>query len=203
MGLQAKVNIRKWGWYPMGGGEVKATVAEPGQRLSLSRPGSRGAGQAAAGAGRVGQQQPAQAHPDAAGAAALQVLRSNGVNARIEVVDAPSKGQGTVVFLWAEFENALAGFTSLGERGKPAEQVAEEAAEDCWSTWQATPPLTATWLTNWCCRWPWPGALHRLRPRRGDQHLLTNAWVVNQFLPGRVSVEGQEGEPGLLISGCA
>ncbi|MFN2291053.1 MAG: RNA 3'-terminal phosphate cyclase, partial [Anaerolineae bacterium] len=26
MGVQAKVNIRKWGWYPIGGGEVEATV---------------------------------------------------------------------------------------------------------------------------------------------------------------------------------
>jgi RNA 3'-terminal phosphate cyclase len=61
--------------------------------------------------------------------AALQALRANGINARIDVMDAPSKGQGTVVFLWAESENAFAGFTSLGELGKPAEQVAEEAAQ--------------------------------------------------------------------------
>jgi RNA 3'-terminal phosphate cyclase len=27
-------------------------------------------------------------------------------------------------------------------------------------------------------------------------HLLTNAWVVNQFLPDRVRIEGTEGEPG-------
>ena len=52
------------------------------------------------------------------------------MNARIEVVDAPSKGQGTVVFLWAEFENSVTGFTSLGELGKPAEQVAQEATDE-------------------------------------------------------------------------
>ena len=28
------------------------------------------------------------------------------------------------------------------------------------------------------------------------QHLLTNIWVVEQFLPVRFQVEGQEGEPG-------
>ena len=29
---------------------------------------------------------------------------------------------------------------------------------------------------------------------RVTQHLLTNAWVVNQFLPGRVRVAGEEGQ---------
>ena len=40
---------------------------------------------------------------------ALHALRANGINARVDAIDAPSKGQGTVVFLWAEAENALAG----------------------------------------------------------------------------------------------
>jgi hypothetical protein len=31
--------------------------------------------------------------------------------------------------------------------------------------------------------------------------LLTNAWVVNQFLPGRVRVEGAEGQPGVCWVG--
>jgi RNA 3'-terminal phosphate cyclase len=28
------------------------------------------------------------------------------------------------------------------------------------------------------------------------RHLLTNAWVVNQFMPGCVRVTGAEGDPG-------
>jgi RNA 3'-terminal phosphate cyclase len=31
---------------------------------------------------------------------------------------------------------------------------------------------------------------------RVTEHLLTNAWVVNQFLPGRVRIEGEQGQPG-------
>jgi hypothetical protein len=31
---------------------------------------------------------------------------------------------------------------------------------------------------------------------RVTQHLVTNAWVMNQFCPGRVRVEGEEGGPG-------
>lgn len=36
---------------------------------------------------------------------------------------------GSFVFLKAEYENAIAGFTSLGERMKPSETVAKEAAD--------------------------------------------------------------------------
>jgi RNA 3'-terminal phosphate cyclase len=36
-----------------------------------------------------------------------------------------------------------------------------------------------------------------LSTQRVTQHLLTNVWVVNQFLPGCVSVDGREGESGM------
>jgi RNA 3'-terminal phosphate cyclase (ATP) len=132
--------------------------------------------------------------------AALQSLRSAGINARIDVLDAPSKGQGTVVFLWAEFENAVAGFTSLGERGKPAERVAEEAVDDLLDYVHgdaAVDPHLADQLVL-------PMALasgpSRFTTEVLTQHTLTNAWVVNQFLPDRVRVEGEEGQPGVCLA---
>ena len=45
----------------------------------------------------------------------------------IERVKGESIGQGTLVFLKAEFENVQAGFSVLGARRKPAERVADEA----------------------------------------------------------------------------
>lgn len=127
LGVQAKVQIEKWGWYPIGGGIVNATVQGRGQAASLAGLDlvERGALMRVRGISATSNL-PKHISLRQEGAV-LQQLRSNGVNARIDRVEAPSKGQGTAVFLWAEFENSVAGFTSLGERGKPAEQVAEEA----------------------------------------------------------------------------
>jgi RNA 3'-terminal phosphate cyclase (ATP) len=194
-GIEAKVNIRRWGWYPIGGGEVQATVqGRSGDALGgldLEQRGAllrvRGLSASSNLPKHIRQRQER---------AALQALRSHGVNARVDVLDAPSKGQGTVVFVWAEFEEVLAGFTSLGERGKPAEQVAQEAVQgllgflpgdgalDEHLSDQIVLPLAVAQGTS------------RFTTVAVTGHLLTVAWVVNQFFPGSVRVEGSFGRPG-------
>jgi RNA 3'-terminal phosphate cyclase (ATP) len=223
IGTQAKVNIQKWGWYPQGGGEVKVTVAgtissdpaadggtDPATRTAQHGPGSAEAGTAGHLSSLNLRQRGNLLRVRGISAssnlpkhirvrqerAALQVLRANGVNARIDVVDAPSKSQGTVVFLWTESENSVAGFTSLGELGKPAEQVAEEAAEDLLSyleTGAAVDHYLADQLVLPLALAKGPS---RFTTEAVTQHLLTSAWVVNQFLPGRSTIEGKLGEPG-------
>lgn len=199
IGVKAKVNIKKWGWYPIGGGEVKATIAASGRpHASNSLSGldlrERGALLRVRGVSassnlpkhiRMRQEK-----------TVLQVLRSHGVNARVQVVDAPAKGQGTIVFLWAEFENALAGFTSLGERGKPAERVAEEACHEMLAYLEGNAALERHLADQMVLPLSLAGSPSQFTTEAVTQHLLTNAWVVNQFLPGRVCVEGQENEPG-------
>jgi RNA 3'-terminal phosphate cyclase (ATP) len=136
--------------------------------------------------------------------AALQALRSNGINARIDVVDAPSKGQGTVVFVWAEFENTLAGFTSLGRRGKPAEQVAEESCEDLLAFVQSNSAFDRHLADQLLLPLALAKGTSRFTTETVTQHLLTNAWAINRFFPGCVRIEGEEGQPGVcLIQGTA
>ncbi len=123
------------------------------------------------------------------------------MNARIDVVDAPSKGMGTVVFCWAEFENSTAGFTSLGERGKPAEKVAEEAAGELLLFLQGDAAVDRFLADQLVLPMALAGGPSRFSTELVTQHLLTNAWVVNRFFPGRVRIEGEEGQPGLCKIG--
>jgi RNA 3'-terminal phosphate cyclase (ATP) len=198
MGVKAKVNIRRWGWYPIGGGEiwVKVTGIATGElaaldlrhRGDLLRVRGLSASSNLPKHIRVRQER-----------AALQTLRSNGVNARIDVVDVGSKGTGTVVFLWAEFANGLAGFTSLGERGKPAERVADEAARDLLAFLQGNSALDRYLADQLVLPMVLAARPSQFTTAAVTRHLLTNAWVVDQFLPGRVRVEGAEGMPGSCI----
>ncbi len=128
--------------------------------------------------------------------AALQALRSNRVNARIQVIDAPSKGQGTVVFLWAEFEDTFAGFTALGELGKPAERVAEEAADKLLDFLHSEAALDRYLADQLTLPLALAAGPSQFSTEVVTGHLLTNARVVNQFFPGCVRVEGEEGQPG-------
>jgi RNA 3'-terminal phosphate cyclase (ATP) len=196
VGVQAKVNIRKWGWYPIGGGEIEATIQGLG-RASLAAIDlrQRGALQRVRGLS-ASSNLPKHIRVRQEGAA-LQALRSNGVNARIDVVDAPSKGKGTAVFLWADFEHASAGFTSLGELGKPAEQVAEEAAQDLLEFLEADGALERHLADQVVLPMALASGRSSFTTTTVTQHLLTNAWVVNQFFPEHVQVEGREGEAGL------
>jgi RNA 3'-terminal phosphate cyclase (ATP) len=100
------------------------------------------------------------------------------------------------VFLWVECDNALAGFTALGERGKPAEQVAEEAARDLLAYLKSQAALDRHLADQLVLPLALAGGPSHLATETLTQHLLTVAWVVDQFLPGRVQVEGTEGQPG-------
>ena len=204
MGCQMNLGIRKWGWYPLGGGEVSATIQGQGtgegqqatrgtiggldlvERGSLLRVRGLSASSNLPKHIRTRQER-----------SALQALRSNGVNARIDVIDAPSKGQGTVVFLWGEFENSVAGFTSLGERGKPAERVAQEAAAEMVDFCHSDAALEQHLADQLVLPMALAGDRSQFRTTTVTQHFLTNAWVVNQFFPGCVRLEGEEGQPGL------
>jgi RNA 3'-terminal phosphate cyclase (ATP) len=196
MGVQAKVRIRNWGWYPIGGGEVRASVVGKGGEAVFAGLDLRRRGELLRVRGVSASSNLPKHIRSRQERSALHMLRSHGVNARVDIVDAPSKGQGTVVFLWSTFENALAGFTSLGERGKPAERVAEEAAKDLLEHLGSDAALDPYLADQLVVPMALAAGSSHLITLRVTQHLLTNAWVVNQFLPGCVSVDGWEGKPG-------
>jgi RNA 3'-terminal phosphate cyclase (ATP) len=194
LGLQASVQIERWGWYPQGGGLVQAQVTGSNQPMAGLNLTERGQLRRLHGLSAVSNLPVSIAERQRARAEGF--LRPRGFAPHIELVEAPARGPGTVVFLVAEYEQALAGFAALGARGKPAEKVAEEACAQFIAHHQsgaAVDPHLADQLILPLALAAGPSAF---TTSQITQHLLTNIWVVEQFLPVRFQVEGQEGEFG-------
>ncbi|HZE22245.1 MAG TPA: RNA 3'-terminal phosphate cyclase, partial [Desulfobaccales bacterium] len=119
MGAEVQMSLERWGWYPKGGGEVRLDI-RPAHALSGVewRPPPAGAAFRALSASarlpeHVARRQAARLEARLGPAVPVEIIRVNG--------PAP----GSLVCVWGP----RAGFSALGARGKPAEQVADEAAD--------------------------------------------------------------------------
>ena len=118
------------------------------------------------------------------------------ISPRIEVVKAPSPGPGTALMLWAEFEGSIAGFTSLGEKGKPAEVVGEEAAQELLEFLQTGAAVDHHMADQLIPIMALAKGGSAITTSRITQHLLTNIWVTEKFLDVKFEVKGEPGSPG-------
>jgi RNA 3'-terminal phosphate cyclase len=112
----------------------------------------------------------------------------------VSIIPAGGQDPGSMVLLWGPH----AGFDALGARGKPAEQVADEAAEaylEFADRRAGVDPHLADMLALYLAQARGPSAL---ATPRITQHLLTNLWVIEQFLGTRFQVEGGLGERGVV-----
>ena len=196
LGVRAEFTIASWGWYPIGGGQVSARITPSRALLPLELT-DRGRLLRITGISAISNlpHHIAVRQHDRARA----VLGSQGIDASIEVLSAPSAGKGSFLFLAAEFENVSAGFGGLGAIGKRAEEVADEACSGVLSYLQtkgALDPHLADQIVPWLAFCQGPSEFTTSSVTR---HLLTNLWVVRQFMDIDVRVEGGEGEEGRVL----
>ncbi len=127
---------------------------------------------------------------------ARNLLAEGGVRAEITPVRERAAGPGAGLFLIAEYEHILAGFSSIGEKGKPSEQVAEEAALDLLAHHRSGEPVDMHLADQLLLPMALARGRSEFRTCRITQHLLTNAHIIQQFLPVRIEVEGEEHQSG-------
>jgi RNA 3'-terminal phosphate cyclase (ATP) len=202
IGMELSLAIGSYGFYPRGGGEIRAEISPSEGVLPLRLP-ERGRILAVKGWSASGSLPEAIARRQRS--AAMETLRSRlpdgSFPVDIEVLSVPTPGQGTFLFLAAETEHCVAGFASLGERGKRAEAVGEEAAAalaaHC-STGAALDPHLPDQLAPYLALC---GEGSAFTTSRVTEHLLTNLWAIGLFHPFRFLVEGEVGKPGTVRIG--
>jgi RNA 3'-terminal phosphate cyclase (ATP) len=190
VGVWADLTLRRWGWYPAGGGEVEASIT-PGRSwrsLRWERPGApvlEGVSAVSRLPRSIAERQQARA---------LERLAAAGRSAAITLVeDASALGPGTLLMLTAAGESARAGFSALGRRGVRAEAVADEAVDPLLAYLAAGAAVDdhlADQLVPFLALADAPSAF--TCPRLSS-HLRTVAWVVERMLPVRVTLD--EGPP--------
>ena len=196
MGGDVNLHISRWGWYPKGGGEIRASV-RPTQGLRAIQCSHRGnlvnlsiLSAVSNLPLHIAERQRGQA---------LKQLEYLGFHPEISMEDAPSPGQGTLLFIAAQFEAGTAGFTSLGKKGKKAEIVADDACRELSAFLDSGGAIDRHLADQLLLYMALAEGYSTFITERITEHLLTNIWVIEQFLPvafdvkkeiGKVSVEG-------------
>lgn len=124
-GCAPRIEERRTGWHPAGGGELRVELAGPADFAPLE---ARERGALLAVRGRaLAAELPAHV-PQRIADRARSLLAAAGVEAaRIEPSRVRADSPGAGLFLCAEYEGARAGFSALGRPRKSSERVAEEA----------------------------------------------------------------------------
>jgi RNA 3'-terminal phosphate cyclase (ATP) len=194
LGVKAEIRMSQAGFYPRGGGMVSAVIRPglPSQPLRLVDSGRllriRVLSVVANLDESIAERQSQQTR--------LR-LADCGAPIKVEQFRMSAASPGTMLMVQADFEDSRCVYTALGERGKPAERVADEAVDaflaflasgaavDEYLADQLLIPLALT-----------PG-ISKLRTARVTRHQLTNAWVIGRFLPAKIEIEGEEGVEGV------
>ncbi len=197
MGAKATLDIERYGFYPKGGGELHSDIGPFTLPLSSFEAKERGRLKAVTIFSAVANLPLSIAQRQLK--RALGVLKRLGIEPLGRTMEVPSPGPGTYVFILAEFEKSVSGFSALGAPGKRAEKVAEEAAnlfEVFMSKNGAIDPHLADQAVL-------PAALARgksaFTTTEITGHLLTNISVIESFLPVKFTVRGRAGEEGEVV----
>jgi len=193
LGVGARATIESYGFYPKGGGKVNVEIT-PSEGIRGMNFLERGEIKKVTGISGVGNLpiSIAERQRDAA----LKVLASQGLDAKIETLSVPTPGQGTFIFLEVLTDNCIAGFSSLGERGKKAELVGEEAAKNLLDYYSTSACLDHHLSDQIVLYLAIAQGESLLTTSEISNHLLTNLWAIDKFLGIQYAIEGEIGKPG-------
>jgi RNA 3'-terminal phosphate cyclase (ATP) len=186
MGAKVEMTLERWGWYPRGGGEIRLTVkpARPLIGVQWQTAAKNSAFQALSAAAKLPEH--------VARRQAARLAARLDATVPVEIIPAGGQDLGSLVFLWGP----QAGFTTLGARGKPAEQVADEVVEAYLAFRACGAALDRHLADQVLIYLALAKGPSRFTTEAVTSHLLTNVWVIEQFLGPTFEIKGALGEQG-------
>lgn len=194
MGGEVSLEIDHWGWYPKGGGIVRAFIknSQGLKSIDLSNRGRLLNLYLLSAVSNlplhIAERQRDQA---------LKKIEYLGLRPTTSIENASSPGQGTVLFLTAQFEGSVAGFTSLGRKGKRAEEVADDACNEFIKFVDSKGVIDIHLADQLALYMALARGRSTVITERITDHLLTNIWVIEQFLPLKFNVDEEGGRVGV------
>ena len=194
-GCEAQLFLEAAGFYPRGGGRMRAII-QPATQITPLHVTERGALlriQGISGVANldmsIGKRQKLHA---------LRRLEERLRAVKIEDLELTSPVKGTFLLLRAEFEHSTCCYSALGELGKRAEIVADEAVDKL-EAFLATDGAIDQYLADQLMLpLAFAGGESLLRTSKVTQHQLTNAAVIQQFMAVEIHIDGDLGKPGLI-----
>ncbi len=195
MGARASLKTIRWGWYPQGGGVVEADV-EPASVLSAIEWVERDELVRIEGLAVVSHLPLSIA--ERLCRRLLQRLARYEMEAEVELWQAPASGSGTGLFVFAQYGEMVAGFSALGQVGKRAETVADEVYRALMAHHRSGHVVDKNLADQLLLYMALGEGRSRISVSEITPHLMTNAWVIEQFLPVKFEVDGEVGKPGFV-----
>ena len=190
IGIKAEIELLRVGYYPRGGGEAQLEISPMSglRTVNLSERGSlqrltaivttsglpthvaeRGAMEITRLIGRLGMQR----------------------YLTVEKSELPSNGTGAAILLVAECEAGYGGFSALGARGLPMEQVAERACRDFSDWWHTGAACDAHLADQLVLPLALAGGVSKWSTPKVTEHLRTVIWLVEKFVPVEFTITAQ------------
>lgn len=200
LGIKVQLSIERYGFYPKGGGRIRADIF-PANRISSLDLIERGDVGIITGSSVVAGGLPASIADRQQGAVLTRLsISAKGLfdKTAIDTINVPAYGKGTFVYLECRSENSLAGFSALGALGKRAEAVGEEAAGELIAYYRTGAALDRHLADQILLYLALSDGGSAFTTEAVTNHLLTNLWAIGLFHNFSYSVEGNVGEKGIV-----
>ena len=191
MGAEVELELIRWGFYPKGGGEIRAHVKPCRKLESLQLP-RRGPLKELKLSAYSANLPNHIVHREIAHAGKSLVQYSEYLCSN--PVQCHALSPGNFVFLEADYEHVIAGFTALGKRGKPAEEVADEVCLS-FRDFDRTMATMDSHLTDQLILYM--ALAHGesfFTAEKATSHLLTNIDIIKSFLTAGMHVDCDTGK---------